>query len=402
MRGIGILEVEADASRVIYATKEKAVALAVDPDGGVWASFYEDGTVYVRDGKAKKISRDRYQRFSFRSGNDGFGVRDDIEWSIDHWDGRTWKPLRTRRDFHGRYDDNKFQDLAVGPRSIWVSSWNGLARLEDGAWHDVPSPSEEASLGPWRTVAWGDGVILRYGDGYVIDDGGPTRPFEWPAGASLEAINGAGLAVGSSGPFAPLVIGSAVADGRLESATSVGILDDKFVDASGRTWVATPFSLLVIAPTGALLGSWSPGTLDGLEGPVDFVVARGRGPTSLPPPSAAKRYQVRGRVEIYKSGAPYTNGSIQLCAGYSSDCTSSGYAVTVGLAADGSFVFEDVPPTELTLRPSEPVGLPECDGIFSGKGLASFVPTRDCPKGSTSCSVGTIQMCTPFEMPPPH
>ena len=49
VRGIGILEVEADASRVIYATKEKAVALAVDPDGGVWASFYEDGTVYVAD-----------------------------------------------------------------------------------------------------------------------------------------------------------------------------------------------------------------------------------------------------------------------------------------------------------------------------------------------------------------
>jgi hypothetical protein len=251
-------------------------------------------------------------------------------------------------------------------------------------------------------VASKAGMIALYSAGYFVHDGKDWKPLAWSSSFTLAGTNGAGVLIGSSREDdSPLRIGALAVEGFNETAGRVSVLDPMFVDGSGRVWVGTDFKLLAYEPTGALSGAWEPGAWTGFDGPVKAIVARGSGPATLPKTSSATRVTVRGKVEIYKNREPLVGAAVELCSEILS-CSESGFARTAATSADGSFHFTDVPRTNLTIRVAMPTGLDECNGIFRSGGLSGFEPARDCKAGATTCDVGTIMVCMPFEMPPPR
>lgn len=402
VKAVGLVEVDGDVSRVVFPTPHGLVGLGMDPAGAVWASFYEEGTIRVFEGKVTRHGKQRFKKFAFRGSNEVYGATDEIEWTVDRFDGKAWKSIKHRKDFKGTYDDNKLEDVAADASGLWVSSWNGLHRFDGTTWTAIEAPASGERLGPSPLFSSSAGMIALYLAGYFVHDGKAWKPLDWSSTFTLDGVNGAGILVGSSREGdSPLRIGALAVKGFNETAGKVSVLDPKFVDGGGRTWVGTDFKLLAYEATGALSRAWEPGAWVGFDGPIEGIVVRGRGPAAVPKAREGARVVVRGKVEIYKSGKPLDGATVELCSDILS-CSGSGFARTAATAKDGSFQFTDVPRSHLTIRVAMPTGLDECSGIFRSGGLSSFDPPKDCPKGATTCDVGTVMVCMPFEMPPPR
>ena len=411
VRGVGVVELSNGSATVVLPTEKPIVDMAVAPSSDLWVSSYDHGTARIRNRKVEITSgSDRYARFGFRGDGEVWGVSDSIEWEVARWDGSTWTKVRSRADFSGFYDDNKLNDMAVTKDGVWVSSWNGFSRLRDGAWETVALPAEiEAEPGhapapsPWQLDESREGLIVRFVAGYFVLSRGAYRPFSWPVDASVDAINASGLAIGHEVRSGNLFVGGPALGWTSKPVPSpaVGDLRDLAVDDRGRIWLAGDDALAVIDARGQVLSLWGPGTLAGVTGAIERVAVAGGGPRELPGKQAVSTWDLTGKVQIYKSGAPLAGAKVVLCAGYG-DCSKATFSRSAVTGADGGYRLTGVPPGDFQVRAEVPDGTPGCDGLFRESPGTVISVGRECHAAEGApreCAVGLMAVCQPFELP---
>jgi hypothetical protein len=405
VRGVGVVRLEGDGFVPIFPTQEQVVELAVGPGGSLFASYFEVGTVMIRDGKVTPISKKGvYSHFGFRADDDAFATPDAFEWSVDHFDGKKWTTLRRRGDFAGTFSDNKLNDLAVTSDAVWASSWNGLFRGADGAWSKtVASVDTQTDRPPYRLLAHGDRLIGQFDSGWFERTSTGWVKLAWPADQAMAAISRSGIAVGVTRDDRRVVswpLGS-TAKPRTSDPTRAGRTQDVDVDDGGRVWIAGSFALSVVDARGKLVAEYEPGTLAGVTGTIERVaVARG-GPARLPSKTDAPKWEIRGRVEIYRSSKPLASATVDLCAS-ALGCKGAAWSTSATTGADGAFVLRGVPPGDLDLDVAVPPGLDDCKTPFTESPGRLVSIARDCAAAKDHvCDIGTVRVCLPFEMPPP-
>ena len=407
IRGAGIVRLDGGGVTMVYPTTQTLVDMAVGPRGTVWASYYEEGTIRVRDGKAEVLSKDRYKHFGVRAEDDVWALTDDIEWELAHYDGTKWSKIKKRADFKGRYDDNKPNDLAVTKDAVWVSSWNGLFRSSGQEWERVGLPAAiQTGQAPSRLVTTGTNLVAGFAEGYFTWSGGGWRASPWPADAWLRDMNKAGFAAGSTADSRRIVLGSPSAANKVKSSDSIPAsrIHDLTVDERGRVWIAGDYALIVLDPAGRVLAAWEPGTLRGVTGSVDRIVAAGVGPARLPGKEAISTWDILGQVNLSKSGRPLTSARVELCSSpVKSGCAGAPFSRSATTGADGSFRLTGVPPGDFAIHVQVPAGIPECEGIFRVVPNAAVSVERDCHVAAGAprvCTIRPLRVCLPFEMPP--
>ena len=327
--------------------------MVVAPDGELWLSDWSGVRVVGQGGEVRQVAtadQRVFVRLAIRSATDVWAVSSDIEWTVDHFDGSSWRSVRTRADFPGQFDDNKFVDLVVTDDAVWVESWNGLWRGVDGVWQ--PVDRSERPLDP--------GESLRR------------------TARSLEHLF---VADGQTPPLAGSHIG------------------DLATDRNGRIWVVSDRALAVVDGNGRLVAQWVPGSLPLLTGQIERVAVVGPGPSTLPPAGAVATRTVVGRVTI-RGAEPLAGARIELCTTVAEVCPAGSLAGRAVSESDGSFRIEDVPDGEYGLE-VRPPDIAECDGVFSMNSGLLLVTAHDCPEQAGICDVGELAQCLPFEMPPP-
>ena len=409
VRGVGIVRLDGVTSTVVFATKETLVDMAVAPSGALWASYYEVGTLRIRGEKAEKVSADRYTHFAFRAEDDVWATTDSIGWEVARFDGNAWTKLRHREDFKGRYDDNKLDDLAVTNEAVWVSSWNGLFRFAEQAWTPVAGPKDhKADRSPYRLIGCGRELVAEYEEGFFAFGAGAWRPVPWPKSASIVAMNARCAAAGKKPGARGVVLGAPLsgAPARAIDAVPGGEARDMALDESGRAWVAGEDALTVLDSRGKILSTWEPGTLAGVTGAIERIGAVGQGPAQLPAKQSAPRWDLTGKVEVYKSSTPLASAKIALCASPGSKgCEGAAFSRTATTKADGTFRLTDVPPGDFWIHVTVSAGTAGCDGLFRVSPGATISIEHECHVAEGAprvCAVPTMRVCLPFEMPPPH
>jgi hypothetical protein len=406
---VGIVRLDSDAFVPAIRTKSTMTAMTLAPDGALWASFYDDGTLRAHNGKVEKLSSKQYRAIAVRSGHDAWAVTEDIEWQLEHYDGSGWKKVKTRADFPGGFSDNKLNDLAITADELWISSWNGLWRLAGSTWQPIAPPAGVAAgQAPYRLLTAGKEVLARFHEGCFAREGAGWRSVQWPKDATLTTMSSAGLAAGNAHDDQRIVLGT---PGPRPIVTSEALkatrIDDIAIDESGRAWVATDYALTVVDKAGHVITAWEPGTLAGVDGRVSRVAVLGRGPARLPGARVSPRWEITGRIELYKSSKPLANITVELCPDADAErgCAGAPLKRTATTSPDGSFRLKDVPQGDFEIHAVVPPGVPECGGIFRVRPDRSVSISRDCKVDAGApavCAVPTLRTCLPFEMPPPH
>ncbi|PCC70092.1 hypothetical protein SAMN02745121_07863 [Nannocystis exedens] len=378
--------------------------MTAGPDGSLWLSGWDGVDVLGLDGRVRKVrggAGPRYEHLRVRANNDVWAVTSDIEWQIVHDDGERWQPLRARRQFPGRYDDNKLAGLAVDAEGVWVSSWNGLWRLAGRDWQRVDAPPGTGTI-LWLWT-YRDRVIAGDGERWFSRDGAGWRPLSWPHTDDVRrAVGEVGLVAAPERGRAAVQLAAATAAGcTVASEPLAGSrVGELAVDGAGRVWLATDVGLGVIDGDGRKLAEWPLGSLPGLSGRVTQIAVIGAGPWRLPSPRPGRTWEVVGRLKTYKQGTPLANTAVELCPSpYGDRCPQGPSTRAATTAADGSFRFADVPLGDLSIVVRPPAGHPECTSPFTDHGHG-LDPAVDCPVDGPRCDLGELTDCRPFEMPP--
>lgn len=408
---VGVLRIDEGKAATILKFPSGSSSWGTDitsgPAGDLWISDWSGVRVVNPDGSVRDIplpkGGPRYEHLAIRASDDVWAITRDIEWSVVRHDGARWTTVRKRSQFPGRYDDNKIISLKVTREAVWVSCWNGLWRGVGNQWQKVELPDKYEGL--LNLFVYRDRLIAGNHEGYFIQEGKGWKRLSWPVNARANrAVGDVGLVASPSVAGANVMLAPALGDGCTAVSDNVQgrAVHDLAVDQSGRVWVATDHSLAVLDRSGRILHQWAPGTLDGFVGEARRVVVIGAGPGNLPPAQPARTWEIIGRLEVYKSGAPLANADLELCTG-SGDCVGAPFSIKATSAADGSFRFTGVPEAELQLHVRPPASEAGCGGIFTETGT-SIMPARDCrapPGAPRVCDLGTVRQCLPFEMPPP-
>jgi hypothetical protein len=382
------------------------------PNGELWTSDWKGVTVFGPEaGRARAIRAVKdgplYEHLAVRSPTDIWAVTSDSEWSLVHFDGKAWSVARERRQFPGKYEDNKLDSLQTTSDAVWISTWNGIWRGAGGKWEKLESPGEprpSAALFVYR-----DRLVAVQSDGIYLREGTAWRRLDVPSSIGhVWAVSDLGLLAAGDAANRRVMLASAADPSCVVTSEPLrgGVIHDIGIDGAGRSWVATDFGLAVLDRSARVLAEWAPGTLDGLSGEVWRVAVASAGPLRLPSVKAARHFDVVGRMVTYKSGSPLAQAALELCpsADEESGCAGAPFARSATVAADGSFRFQDVPDGDLHIHVHPPAQLGDCEGIFRVKG-SSFSPTEDCKAWTEAgrvCDVGTLRQCLPFEMPPPR
>lgn len=399
----GILRIEGDKAVLVYPTKETIVDMALSPSGALFASFYEVGTVKISGAKVEAIAKTPYDKIGIRSDTDVWATPDKFGWAVHHYDGKAWTVIKKREDFKGTFSDNKLDGFVVTADAVWVSSWNGLFRGSEKAWDKIdPPPSEKP---PWQLFVKEGKIVGWFSGGFFEWDGAHWSKLAWPADHALTAVSSSGVAVGVAREDKRRIrIGKLGAKGAMVTSapTKSAWITDASIDDGGRAWIAGDYSFIIMSPTGEILEELEPGMLAGVEGKIERVAVRSGGLARLPAKASPLRWEIRGVVQIYKSHAPLANARVSICAA-PSRCASAGWKVSTTTAKDGSFALRDVPPGDLSIDVEVPDGIADCESPFTESPGASLSIARDCAKTPGQvCDIKTIQVCWPFEMPPPH
>lgn len=409
---VGVLRIDGGKAATVLTFPSESSLWGVDmasgPAGELWVSDWSGVRVIEPNGSSRSIALpkggQRYEHLAVRSPKDVWAVTRDIEWAVVRYDGAGWRPVRKRGQFPGKYDDNKIIALKVTSEAVWVSCWNGLWRGADGQWQNVELPDKYEGL--LDLFVYRDRLIAGNYDGYFIQEGAGWKRLSWPVHTRMNrAVGDIGLVASPSVAGATVTLKSVEGESctAISDAMRGRVIHDLAVDQSGRVWVATDYSLAVLDRNGRLLHEWLPGTLDGLTGEARRVVVIGAGPAALPAAQPARTWEIIGRLEVYKSGGPLSNASLELCPG-NGGCAGAPFAMSATSGADGSFRFADVPEGEFQLHVRPPASEAGCGGIFNVMGR-SIVPSRDCraaPGAPRVCDLGIVRQCFPFEMPPPR
>jgi len=408
----GVLQItENGATTVFPVPKENSshfTEIALSPTGNLWLTDFQGIRIRTQGGDVSSLRSVKdgplYKKLIVRSDNDAWAVSSDIEWSVLHYEGRNWKTIRRRAQFPGKYDDNKFEALAVTSEGVWVSSWNGLWRGVGEKWEKITLP-DGISTGPDLFVYRDELIVASPGAVYLRKEGAWNKSV-WPDKNMLWwVISDLGLFAAPSHGKPRVVIGRV--DGTQPFIESDPILGQDFrklaIDGSGRIWVGTDQALAVLDHRGHLLMQWSAGTLDGLTGSIIDIAVTGGGPQKLPAAKAARLWDVKGRFVTYKRSSSLAGATLTLCAPGAANCATDSRAKHTTTDAQGTFRFSATPEGEFWIHVQAPPGTDDCETPFTVMDK-SLVPARDCHEVAGApgvCDLGTIMTCLPFEMPPP-
>lgn len=409
----GVLQItDTGATKVFPIPTERSSIfneIAVSPQGSVWLSDFQGIRVRSLQGKVSspRTVKDGplYEHLIVRSENDAWAVSSDIEWNIVHYDGKSWKNVRHRGQFPGKFDDNKFEGLAVTSEGVWISSWNGVWRGVGEQWEKVTLP-EGISTGP-DLLVYRDQIIVASPGAVFIRKNGNWVKLNWPENIMLRwTIHDHGLFVAPHRNKPRIVIGEVEgSSGFIESQPIAGQdLRTLTIDDADRIWVGTDQSLAVFDRRGRVLMQWTSGTLDGLTGSLLDIAVVGTGPATLPSPKAARQWSVTGQFVTYKGHKPLAGATLALCSFGNSHCTRDGLTKGITLDAQGKFRLNAVPEGQFWIDVVPLVGTDDCETPFTVTGT-SLLPAHDCHEAAGSpgvCDLGTLTTCLPFEMPPPH
>ena len=409
----GVLELTDQGTKEVFPVPKDRSShwdeIKVSPSGTLWLSDFQGIRARALGGEILSIRSVKdgpmYEKIVLRSEKDAWAVSSDIEWSILHYDGSTWTPVRQRKQFSGRYDDNKFSGLVVTSEGVWVASWNGVWRGNGAQWEPIKLP-EGAGIGPDLFV-YRDQLVLVGAEAAFLRQAGAWKQLVWPERILLRwAVSDLGFVAAPLQGTPRVVIGPIDGPGKfVESDLLVGQdIRALTFDGMGRLWVGTDQALAVVDHRGHLLAQWAAGTLDGLTGSILDIAVVGTGPVALPKAKPARKWEVKGKFVTYKRRAPLAGATLLLCTSGASSCVSDPRAKRFTTDGLGQFHFADVPDGEFRLSVTPPAGTDDCNTPFT-RTDNSLVPTRDCHEAAGSpgiCDLGTITTCLPFEMPPPH
>ncbi|MEZ4449293.1 MAG: hypothetical protein R3B09_07415, partial [Nannocystaceae bacterium] len=317
---VGVVRIDDAGATVALERSDTAwMSMVVAADGALWVADREGGVAVIdRAGAITRLpappGKAWIRQIALGRAGEVWAVTDDIEWRILRLQGRRWRPERRRGDFPGRYDDNKFVDLAVADDGVWVSSWNGLWRHAGGQWRPIDAPHGGAlgpDLGSFRgelVAGDHDTAWLRRRDAW--------EALAWPrTNDTRRALADVGVVAAPRRPGARIELGSIV-DAACQVAVDplpgshIGALA---VDDRGRTWVATDRGLTVLGSDGRVVAQWPIGGLPGLRGSIGALAVVGAGPSTLPKAGPVPERRVRGRLKVYRSGRPLVGATIELC-----------------------------------------------------------------------------------------
>lgn len=402
IRERGVFRLTPEPALVIPSTSRSVEALAVAPDGSLWASFFDQGVVRFAQGKLETVSKEVYRELAFGASGEVWGVTQDLEWRVDRFDGKRFVPAKKRSELAGPFSDNQYDDLALTKDSVWVACWNGLFRFAGGQWQKVALPSPRA----WQLASDGRRLFVRFADlgWHVTEDGARFDKVAWPTVATL-LPGPTGHFVGVEVGDTPKVVLAKSLDQASQKSEPIAAtsLEDSDVDARGRTWLATDSALIVLDRDGRQLSSWQPGTLPGVRGIVRQIAIEAGGPALLPARTKAEFWELRGVVESHKSRSALAGATVSICPS-SLGCKDALPSRTTKTGANGAFRFAELPPGDFWIAVEAPPGASECGGIFRA-GMDSFVSLSSCESSQPDarvCDVKTLQVCRPFERPPPR
>lgn len=404
---VGVLRIDAgEVTTVLPPGKDVSrwgASLLASDAGELWLSDWEGLHRVGRGGEVRRVSAGpQREALALRGADELWAVTSEIEWSVGRLEGSRWTRARGRGDFRGRYEDNKFEALALTAEAVWVSSWNGLWRGAGGDWQKVEPPDASSEmLDLWvyrgRLIA---GDVERF----YMREGTGWRALRWPREDDVRrAVSDVGLVAAPTRRGAEVRIAAIEGEGCAATSDAIAGNDvlDLAIDEAGRVWVATDRGLAVLERDGRVTAAWTQGQLPGLTGRILGVAVSGAGPRRLPPAQTARTRDVVGRLRVYKSGAPLANAAVELCSAIpvGERCPDAAFVRRATSAADGGFRFREVPDGEFRLLVRPPHDAEGCDGLFRDTG-GSVEPARDCP-GAGECDLGELEQCLPFEMPPP-
>lgn len=414
MNHSGVLQIDDKGVNVAIAIPQEKLSMfteiSVSPSGRLWLTDFQGIRVRSLQGEmaTPRVVKDGplYENLIHLSDSDVWGVTSDIEWSIVHYNGSTWKNIRKRSQFPGKYDDNKFSGLVVTSEGIWVSSWNGLWRGKEDRWEQVELP-DGIGTGP-KLFNYRDQLIAVDAGVAYLRKSGTWAKLAWPENILLNyAIHDLGLFAAPHRKKSTVLFGSV--EGSTQYAESEPVAGKTIralaFDTSGRLWVGTERALTVLDRRGHILKEWAAGTLPGLNGRILGLAIVGAGPATLPEPRAGKTWEVKGQFVAYKNSKVLAGAIITLCSSGTSECAGNSGAPRVTTDAQGGFRFSSVPEGEFWLDVQPPPKDPDCATPFTVTDK-SLVPRRDCqekPGAPGVCDLGKLATCLPFEMPlPPH
>lgn len=408
----GVLQImDGGVSKVFPIPSDRSSSfteITVSPAGTMWLSDYQGIRTYSRLNGYGSIRRVKdgplYEKIIVRSENDAWAVSNDIEWSVLHYDGVTWKSVRQRKQFPGKYDDNKFSGLAVTSDGVWVSSWNGVWHAVGDKWENVVLP-EGVTTGP-DLLIYRDQLIVASPGSIYLRQSGTWKKLAWPDNILLRwVVSDLNLFAAPSRDKPRVVIGSVEGTGGFVESDAVTGRNIRALafDGSGRLWVGTDQALAVLDRRGHLLTQWPAGTLEGLTAGVLDITVVGAGPATLPTPKVGKKWEIKGKFVSYKRSTPLAGATIIFCGTGAFACAHDPDAKRMTADARGGFRFPAVPDGEFRIEVEPPAGFSDCASPFT---LHSdwVSPARDCHESSDApgiCDLGTLRTCLPFEMPPP-
>lgn len=130
------------------------------------------------------------------------------------------------------------------------------------------------------------------------------------------------------------------------------------------------------------------------------IAVVGAGPEVLPAARAARQWEARGHLTIYKNSKPLAGVGLVVCP-WPGPCSKASFRKSATSGPDGSFRFSGLPEGHFLVE-VEPGNLPDCSTPFTTNGF-SFSPPGDCKShDGNTCDLGERAQCLPFEMPPPH
>lgn len=416
VEGVGVLRIDDDSIRTHLAPapdqRRWGSALLASDAGDLWLSDWSGLHHLDPAGVARTIPAPHFDALVSHRGV-LWAVTSDIEWKILRREGERWIPERTRRDFPGRYSDNKFVALAAADGALWASSWNGLWRGEAGAWTAVDPPAPDAAmLDLWVR---GDRLIAGDHDGAFLREGAAWRPIPWPrTGDIRRVVADSGLLAAPcrigqpcgalASPSEARIVLTSVEGGCVATSDPLpgSYVEHLALDDSGRAWVATDRGLALVAADGQLLGAWTHGALPGLTGAIVGLAVSGAGPRALPPARPVSAREVRARLTIYKNSAPLVGAALVLCSAIPERgaCPRGALVRRATSDRDGRVLLHDVPDGEFWIGVQPPPELDACRSPFTVTG-GRLHPAADCP-GTGPCDLGDLTQCIPFEMPPPR
>jgi hypothetical protein len=147
----GVLRIDDSGAAVVKPMTDRMglwnTSLVSRANGELWTSDWNGVTVFGPASTAARSIRavkdgPLYEHLAVRSPTDIWAVTSDSEWSLVHFDGKAWSIARERRQFPGKYEDNKLDSLQTTSDAVWISTWNGIWRGAAGKWQKLESPGE--------------------------------------------------------------------------------------------------------------------------------------------------------------------------------------------------------------------------------------------------------------------